>query len=87
MGGMLPKVPPFATRMNMAETQYDCDKLLRLAKQGKLVLLVPVFVGGNVEDADFQNGSAFENIDDQTITLIVGDKRYVFASASLLGRS
>ena len=70
----------------MDGNHYDRDKLLRLAKQGKLVLLVPVVVGGNVEEADFQNGTAFENIADQTITLLTGDgKRIVFASRSLLG--
>lgn len=68
-------------------TAYDCAKLLRLAKQGKLVVLVPVVVDGNVDESDFLNGSAFENIDDQTITLVTGDgKRIVFASRSLLGK-
>ena len=68
--------------------QYDRDKLLRLAIQGKLVVLFPVVVGGNVEEEDFRSegGVALENIDDQTITLIVSpEKRYVFASRSLLG--
>ena len=65
---------------------YDRDKLLRLAKQGKLVVLVPVVVGENIKEEDFQGGEAVEKIDDQTIALVVGDKRYVFASASLLGR-
>ena len=66
---------------------YNTDKLLRLAKQGKLVILVSVVVGENMKEEDFQGGEAFENLDNQTITLVVGDKRYVFASASLLGRS
>lgn len=67
---------------------YDREKLLRFAQQGKLVVLVPVVVGGNVNEEEFRTkgGEAFENLDDQTITLVVGsDRRYVFASKSLLG--
>ena len=67
---------------------YDREKLLRFAQQGKLVVLVPVVVGVNVTEDDFrtEGGEAFQNVDDQTITLVAGpDRRYVFASASLLG--
>jgi hypothetical protein len=65
---------------------YDREKLLRLAKQGKLVVLIPAAVGENIKEEDFEGGDAFENIADQTITLITGDgKRIVFASRSLLG--
>jgi hypothetical protein len=64
---------------------YDREKLLRLAKQGKLVVLIPAAVGENIKEEDFEGGNAFESIDDQTITLVTGDgKRIVFASRNLI---